>query len=59
MKKNNHESLKSETTRRLNIHVTEEMHHKLKILAANRYITIRELVIRSIIRYIDKEEKYD
>lgn len=44
---------------RLNIQVSPEMHTKLRVLAAKRWITIRELVTRAIVKYIENEEKYD
>ncbi len=59
MEQSKSDNLKDVKTKRLNIHVSEEMHHKLKVLSARRWITIKELVTRSIIRYIEEEKKYE
>ena len=50
---------KNKKPNRLNIQVSPDMHTKLRVLAAKRWITIRELVTRAIIKYVENEEKYD
>ena len=46
-------------SKRLNIDIPEEMHKKLKILALEKNITLRMLILRTLIKMLNTQQGYN
>ena len=48
-----------EKEQRINFVIPREVHKELKIIAIKRNITLKELILREIIKLLNREKKYE